>query len=143
MVVDVTLFSGETGEPIVATAYDGDLSRRLVCRSQWTTNFPGFDDALHCATEGSRVAVALSPDDMAEGVAQGFGLAEDDTAIAVIDLRKVYLRGRRRLEPVQQRPRAAHRRARARRPPRPHHPRRRAAGRRGRADAQEGRPTRR
>jgi peptidylprolyl isomerase len=28
---------------------------------------------------------------MADGVAQGFGLAEDDTAVAVIDLRKVYL----------------------------------------------------
>jgi peptidylprolyl isomerase len=90
MVVDVALFSGATGEPIVATAYDGDLST-VSSPSQWTTNFPGFEDALQCATEGSRVAVALSPDDMADGVAQGFGLAEDDTAVAVIDLRKVYL----------------------------------------------------
>ncbi|KAF2419073.1 FKBP-type peptidyl-prolyl cis-trans isomerase [Microbacterium sp. B35-30] len=90
MVVDVALFSGATGEPIVATAYDGDLST-VSSPSQWTTNFPGFEDALQCATEGSRVAVALSPDDMAEGVAQGFGLTEDDTAVAVIDVRKVYL----------------------------------------------------
>jgi peptidylprolyl isomerase len=90
MVIDVALFSGATGEPIVATAYDGDLST-VSSPSQWTTNFVGFEEALQCATEGSRVAVALSPDDMAEGVAQGFGLAEDDTAVAVIDVRKVYL----------------------------------------------------
>jgi hypothetical protein len=90
MVIDVALFSGATGEPIVATAYDGDLSS-VSSPSQWTTNFLGFEEALQCATEGSRVAVALSPEDMAEGVAEGFGLAEDDTAVAVIDLHKVFL----------------------------------------------------
>jgi len=90
MVVDVALFSGATGEPIVATAYDGDLSR-VSSPDQWTTNFPGFEEALQCATEGSRIAVALSPDDMAPDVAAGFGIDEDGTVVAVIDLRKVYL----------------------------------------------------
>ncbi|GAA5098037.1 FKBP-type peptidyl-prolyl cis-trans isomerase [Microbacterium yannicii] len=90
MVVDVALFSGATGEPLVATAYDGDLSS-VTSPAQWTTNFPGFEDALHCATDGSRIAVALSPDDMADGVAKGFGLEDDDTAVAVVDVRKVYL----------------------------------------------------
>ncbi|WP_106813836.1 FKBP-type peptidyl-prolyl cis-trans isomerase [Microbacterium timonense] len=90
MVVDVALFNGTTGEPIVATAYDGDLTR-VSSPSQWATNFLGFEDALHCATEGSRVAVALSPDDLAPDVASGFGLEDDDTVVAVVDLRKVYL----------------------------------------------------
>lgn len=90
MVVDVAVFNGETGEQIVATAYDGDLSR-VTSPSQWTQNFPGFEEALHCATDGSRIAVALSPDDMTPEVASSFGLGEDDSAVAVIDVRKVYL----------------------------------------------------
>jgi peptidylprolyl isomerase len=90
MVVDVALFSGATGEAIVATPYDGDLSR-VSSPSQWTTNFPGFEDALHCATEGSRIAVAMSPDDLGEDVASGFGIEDDESLIAVIELRKVYL----------------------------------------------------
>lgn len=90
MVVDVALFSGATGEPIVATAYDGDLSR-VSSPDQWTTNFPGFEEALQCATEGSRIAVALSPEDMSPDVSEGFGLDEEDSVVAVIDVRKVYL----------------------------------------------------
>ncbi|WP_426325436.1 FKBP-type peptidyl-prolyl cis-trans isomerase [Microbacterium sp. E-13] len=90
MVLDVALFSATTGEPIVATAYDGDLSR-VSSPSQWTTNFPGFEDALHCATEGSRIAVAMSPEDLGDGVADGFRIAADDSLVAVVDVRKVYL----------------------------------------------------
>jgi len=89
VVLDIALFSGTTGELIVATPYDGDLSQ-VASVSQFA-NFPGFEDALHCATEGSRVAIALSPDDLAEGVADQAGLDEGDSLIAVIDLRKVYL----------------------------------------------------
>ncbi|WP_127818457.1 FKBP-type peptidyl-prolyl cis-trans isomerase [Microbacterium sp. CPCC 204701] len=90
MVVDVSVYNGETGEPIVATAYDGDLSR-VTSPSQWTQNFPGFEEALDCATDGSRIAVALSPEDMSAEVASSFGLGEDESAVAVIDIRKVYL----------------------------------------------------
>jgi peptidylprolyl isomerase len=91
VVVDVALFSGETGEPLVATPYDGDLSR-VYPVSQWTQNFPGFDEALQCATEGSRVAIALAPGDIEAESAASLGLAEDDSAVAVVDVRKVYLR---------------------------------------------------
>lgn len=90
MVVDIALFSGTTGDPIVATQYDGDLSR-VSSPSDWTANFPGFGEALHCATAGSRVAVALSPEDMSPEVAPGFGLDEEDSVVAVLDVRKVYL----------------------------------------------------
>ena len=90
MVVDVALVSGATGEPLVATAYDGDLTS-VTSPSQWAESFPGFEEALQCATEGSRVAVALSPEDMAPGAASSFGLEDEDSAVAVIDIRKVYL----------------------------------------------------
>ena len=89
VVLDISLFSGTTGELVVATAYDGDLSR-VASVSQFA-NFPGFEEALHCATEGTRVAVALSPDDLAPGLGEQAGLDEGDSLIAVIDLRKVYL----------------------------------------------------
>ncbi|MBW9108715.1 FKBP-type peptidyl-prolyl cis-trans isomerase [Microbacterium trichothecenolyticum] len=89
VVLDVALFSGTTGELIAATPYDGDLSR--VGSVGQFANFPGFEDALHCATEGSRVAIALSPDDLGDGVAEQAGLDDGDALVAVIDLRKVYL----------------------------------------------------
>lgn len=89
LVLDVALFSGTTGEMLAATPYDGDLSR--VGSVAQFANFPGFEDALHCATEGSRVAIALSPDDLGDGVAEQAGLDDGDALVAVIDLRKVYL----------------------------------------------------
>ncbi|MFB7890957.1 FKBP-type peptidyl-prolyl cis-trans isomerase [Microbacterium sp. NPDC056044] len=89
LVLDVALFSGATGEKLAATPYDGDLSR--VGSLTQFANFPGLETALHCATEGSRVAVALAPDDIAEGVAEQAGLDAGDSLIAVVDLRKVYL----------------------------------------------------
>jgi hypothetical protein len=90
VVIDVALFSGKTGEPLVATPYDGDLSR-VYPVSQWTQNFPGFEEALDCATEGSRVAIALAPEDIEAQSAASLGLAENDSAVAVVDVRKVYL----------------------------------------------------
>ncbi|MFB7885475.1 FKBP-type peptidyl-prolyl cis-trans isomerase [Microbacterium sp. NPDC056057] len=89
LVLDVALFSGTTGEKLAATPYDGDMSR--VGSVAQFANFPGFEDALHCATEGSRVAIALSSDDLADGVAEQAGLDDGDALVAVIDLRKVYL----------------------------------------------------
>lgn len=90
VVLDISLVSGETGEHLVGTAYDGDLTRSIPL-SQWTQTFPVFEDALACTSEGSRVAVALAPDDVDAETAAGLGLAEGESAVAVIDVRKVYL----------------------------------------------------
>ncbi|QKJ19550.1 FKBP-type peptidyl-prolyl cis-trans isomerase [Microbacterium hominis] len=89
-VIDVTLVNGSTGETIVSTPYDGDLTR-VLSMSQWLQSFPGFETALDCATEGSRVAIALAPGDVEAETAASLGLAEDDAAIAVVDIRKLYL----------------------------------------------------
>jgi len=90
VVLDVSVVSGTTGETLVASGYDGDLSRVFPV-SRWVEIFPAFDDALHCATEGSRIVVALAPGDVESETAASLGLAEDESAVAVVDLRKVYL----------------------------------------------------
>ena len=89
MVADFSIYNATTGEPIFATEYDGDLSR-VTSPSQFAA-VPGFAEALDCATEGSRVAIALSPDDMDPQLATSLGLNDTDSAVAVFDLRKVYL----------------------------------------------------
>lgn len=90
LVVDVSLVSGETGETLVSTPYDGSLTN-VYPLSQWTQTFPGFSEALDCATEGSRVVIALSPEDIEAEAAASLGLAEGESAVAVVDVRKVYL----------------------------------------------------
>lgn len=90
LVLDVLLTDGTTGKPLVKTAYDGDLSR-VYPLSQWTQGFPGFTKALKCATTGSRVAVALAPQDVQSATKQSLGVGENDSLIAVLDVRKVYL----------------------------------------------------
>ena len=63
VVLDVSVVAGATGETLVASGYDGDLSRVFPV-SRWVEIFPAFEDALHCATEGSRIVVALTPGDV-------------------------------------------------------------------------------
>lgn len=90
VVLDVSLTSGATGENLVTTPYDGDLSR-VFPLSQWVQTFPAFTDALHCATEGSRVVVALAPDDVDSQTAASLGLTQGESSVAVVDVRKVFL----------------------------------------------------
>jgi peptidylprolyl isomerase len=90
VVLDITVSSGETGESVIATPYNGDLTR-VFTLSEWMQGFPGLVTALDCVTEGSRLVVGLAPDDLAEGAAGSIGLGEDESAVAVVDVRKVYL----------------------------------------------------
>ncbi len=87
---DVTLFSGETGEQLVTTV-DESGGALVLPVSRWVQVFPAVEDALQCATEGSRVVVALPPGGVEAEVAAGNGLAEGESSIAVIDLHQVYL----------------------------------------------------
>jgi peptidylprolyl isomerase len=92
-VVDITLFGGNTGEPIIGTGYTGDLSA-VGALSQWTEQFPGFEEALECATEGSRIVASLADDGgVAEETRQYYaqaGFPAEGGVVAVIDVRKVY-----------------------------------------------------
>lgn len=90
VVLDLTLFAGSTGEKLVGSRYDGDLSQPIPL-SQFTQSLPALEEALDCTSEGSRVVIAMSPDDIEDEVAASLGLAEGESAIAVVDVRKVYL----------------------------------------------------
>ncbi|MEJ1155407.1 FKBP-type peptidyl-prolyl cis-trans isomerase [Microbacterium marmarense] len=90
VVVDVALFSGQTGEPLLATPYDGDLSRAYTV-DRWSEQFSAFDEALMCATEGSRVTIAMAPGDFDAASLASVGVEADDSVIGVVDVRKVYL----------------------------------------------------
>ncbi|SFS04453.1 peptidylprolyl isomerase [Microbacterium sp. cf046] len=90
IVMDISITSGETGENLVETDYDGDLSR-VSPVSRWFEVVPGFEDVLQCATEGSRIVVALPPGGIEAQTAESLEMGEDDSAVAVIDIRKVYL----------------------------------------------------
>jgi len=90
IVMDISITSGETGENLVKTNYDGDLSR-VSPVARWMEVVPGLQDVLPCATEGSRIVVALPPGGIEAATASSLELGEDDSAVAVIDIRKVYL----------------------------------------------------
>ncbi|MCW3494443.1 FKBP-type peptidyl-prolyl cis-trans isomerase [Microbacterium sp. SSM24] len=90
VVLDLSLYAGETGEKLVSTGYDGDLSQPFPL-SQWTESVPALEEALQCASEGSRVVVAVGPEGIDEAAAASVGLAEDDSPVVVVDVRKVYL----------------------------------------------------
>ncbi|KAA9110619.1 FKBP-type peptidyl-prolyl cis-trans isomerase [Microbacterium rhizomatis] len=91
VVLDITVFSGVTGEKLISTPYDGDLSRVFPV-SEWVKSFPSFADALHCATEGSRIVVGLAPGDIEPQIMTStLALNESDSAVAVIDVRKAFL----------------------------------------------------
>ncbi|MEN2741048.1 hypothetical protein ABCS02_24965 [Microbacterium sp. X-17] len=90
VVLDVTLVNGQTGQRTVSTNYDGDLSRPAPL-SQWEALFPTLGTALQCATEGSRVVVTLPPDAVDLANAGNIGISPGQSAVLVIDLRKVYL----------------------------------------------------
>ncbi|MFG6401331.1 MULTISPECIES: FKBP-type peptidyl-prolyl cis-trans isomerase [unclassified Microbacterium] len=88
--LDISLFSGETGESLVSTSYD-DGAIEPIALSQWSQTFPTLPTALDCAAEGSRVVVALPASAIAPEALAGLGLEEGDSAVAVVDVRRAYL----------------------------------------------------
>ena len=90
VVLDLSLFSGETGENLVSSPYDGELTR-ITPMTQWTQLIPGLGNALHCTAEGSRIVVTIPPGGIDPEAASGLGVTDDESSIAVVDVRKVYL----------------------------------------------------
>lgn len=90
VVLDMVILNGQTGELAVATAYDVTLSS-VFSMSRWIDTLPGLEQSLQCAQEGDRVVVALPADAINPTAAAQIGLEEDGSAVAVIDVRKVYL----------------------------------------------------
>ncbi len=87
--LDVAVIAGSTGETLVATPFTG--TPQVFPLSQWTQTFPAFEEALQCVEDGSRVVIALAPDGINSEAAASLGLAEGESAIAVVDVHEVYL----------------------------------------------------
>ena len=84
----LTIIDGTSGDTIAEQGYDDTSSP--VSLSQWIQVVPGFEAALQCATEGSRIVVGLPADSLGEAASQ-LGLTEGSDAVAVLDLTTVYL----------------------------------------------------
>ena len=88
LVMGITVVDGDSGEVLIQQGYQGLDSVTTV--STWTGAIPALEDALHCATQGSRILVGLDADELGDaGVA--LGVSDGASALFVIDLRKVYL----------------------------------------------------
>lgn len=90
LVVELSIFSGETGKQIYATSYD-ETRGQVSTAEYWATQSPGLADVFECATAGSRIVAGLTPDDFGANNLQGFGLSKDDNAVFVIDVVDVFL----------------------------------------------------
>ena len=90
VVLDITLVDGTTGETIATSAYDGDLSQPFQL-SQFAQSIPSIEQPMQCTGAGSRVVVAVPPGGIDPQTAASFGLTDQDSTVAVIDVRKVYL----------------------------------------------------
>ncbi len=90
VVLDMVVLNGQTGETAVATSYDVTLSS-VFSMSRWIDTLPGLEQSLQCAQEGDRVVVALPADAINPAAATQIGLEADGSAVAVVDVRKVYL----------------------------------------------------
>lgn len=87
VVFDVAIFDGETGDQLVATAYDGGLDAAPL--TEWTNVFPSLGEAFECGREGGRIVAAIPAGELDPRAAESLGV--DGSAIVVLDLRKVYL----------------------------------------------------
>lgn len=79
------LYNGTTGEPIEEAAY-GEPAVYLPSQL-----LPGMTDSLHCASVGSRIAVAIPSEDGFGAEGGAAGLTEDDTLIMVADITEAFL----------------------------------------------------
>ncbi len=91
MNLELSIYSGETGKQVFATGYDPKAAAPAMSIDDWAERSPGLGDVLKCVTAESRVLAALTPEDFGQANLEGLGLADDDTAIFVIDVVDVFL----------------------------------------------------
>lgn len=90
VLLDLTVYDGITGERIVGSRYDGDVTNAQPL-SEWDATFPDFSSAMLCSTQGSRVVVSMPYDSVGEQAAEGLGIPEGGSAVVVADVERVYL----------------------------------------------------
>lgn len=90
MMVELSIFSGETGEQVYSTPYAAG-SGQVSNADYWASQSPGLAEVLACATAGSRIVAGLTPEDFGEQGLVGLGLQPDENAVFVIDVLDVLL----------------------------------------------------
>ena len=65
--LDMALYSGTTGAQLVTSVFGDANPAKPIALSSWGETFEGLQRGLMCATEGSRVIVAMPSDDVAGG----------------------------------------------------------------------------
>lgn len=85
--VEISVYSGENAEPLIATAYDDEES---LLRTAGEQN--AIDRAIACAQVGSRVAAtATASEAFAPGALAQYGVEDDATLVLVIDVVESFL----------------------------------------------------
>lgn len=87
-VIDLALYSGETGEEVVTTGFGPDRVA-LSTMANWQADVPAIDQLLRCATPGTRVLGAITPEDFTDERLGAFGFEDDETVVVVADVREV------------------------------------------------------
>ncbi|MFJ2369756.1 hypothetical protein [Microbacterium sp. NPDC087665] len=90
IMLELSIYSGDTGKRVYETTYNPDQGQ-VSNIDYWATQSPGLADVLQCATAGSRVLAALTPEEFGEEALVGLGLEDDDNMVFVIDVLDVYL----------------------------------------------------
>ena len=90
LTLELSIYSGKTGKQLYATQYD-PANGQLANVSIWAQTSPGLGTVLQCATGGSRVVAALTPEDFGAKNLESFNLGKDDDVIFVIDVLDVML----------------------------------------------------
>jgi peptidylprolyl isomerase len=88
--IELSVYNGTTGDTIEASGYDGTSLASFVLNGQ---TIAGLTQGLDCAQVGSRLALAVAPDDAfgPQGGNEQIGVAATDTLVFVIDVVKSYL----------------------------------------------------
>ena len=81
---ELTLFDADSGDELITTEHDGSQSVAVTLDETWPA---GFVKALTCATVGTRVVTAITPED-GYGAAgnEQLGVAADASLVLVADL---------------------------------------------------------
>ncbi|WP_150309049.1 FKBP-type peptidyl-prolyl cis-trans isomerase [Planctomonas psychrotolerans] len=90
MFANFAVYNGRTGEviqPYGPIGVDQSTGEPQLITLQALTGIAGFQEAMQCATEGSRVAVAVPPEDaFGETGSSQLGVGADDTLVFVADV---------------------------------------------------------
>ncbi len=96
MSIDYAFYNGDSGTQIQQTSFDGTGS--LFTSDLLASSVPGLADALACATPGTRLVAAISPEDAGtvflsagDAASQTPAVTEDTSLIAVFDVLDVKL----------------------------------------------------